>query len=350
VDIQYRCRALKDIVGVDLQGALDARERGEVLVAALYEMSRSVLPELGAPRKSREYQEALAAVLELISFIAMPLLRGSAQDGRGVAVLAEVAEGCLDPLLQMKFSAYAQQLLAKSRPGGQDASRARPTWLPWLLGLAGSVALIALTIRWPEAPRPVKPRGVSTATMAPAPASRVPQEANSALVSPPLLDTPSGQVASAVPAAEVATELPNPILSIRGAPSLAEQTTRVRIINNQILVPVTLKNAGETVRVELVLDTGATRTSVHEELANRLRVDLRQVRLSQSELADGRLVRSYSASVDSLGVGPFTMAPAELGFIPYQGSDGLHDGLLGMDFLGKHRYQIDMEHELIRWF
>jgi hypothetical protein len=37
-------------------------------------------------------------------------------------------------------------------------------------------------------------------------------------------------------------------------------------------------------------------------------------------------------------------------FIPYQGTEGLHDGLLGMDFLGKHRYQIDMEHELIRWF
>jgi hypothetical protein len=350
VDIQYRCRALKDIVAVDLRERLDARERGEILIAALYEMSRSVLPELGPPRKSREYQEAQAAVLELISFIAMPLMRGSAEDGRGVAVLAEVAEGCLDPLLKKKFSVYAQQLLAKSRPGGHDAHHGRPAWLPWLLGLAGSVALLALYLGWPEAPLPVKPQGVRMATMAPTPASRVPQEASPGVGFPPQLAPPAGQVASPVPAAEVATEFPTPILSIRGAASLAEQTTRVRIINNQILVPVTLRNAGETVRIELVLDTGATRTSVHEELASRLRVDLRQVRFFQSELADGKLVRSYSASVDSLGVGPFTMAPAELGFIPYQGSDGLHDGLLGMDFLGKHRYQIEMEHELIRWF
>jgi hypothetical protein len=349
VDIQYRCRALKDIVGVDLQGALDARERGEVLIAALYEMSRSVLPELGPPRKSREYQEAQAAVLELISFIAMPLMRGSAVDGRGVAVLAEVAEGCLDPLLKKKFAVYAQQLLAKSRPGGQYAPRARLAWLPWLLGLAGSIALLALNLRWPEATQLVKPQGGRLATTAPTPASRV-QEANSAVVSPQPISPPAGQVASAVPAAAAATEIPTPIFSIREAASPAEQTTRVRIINNQILVPVTLRNAGETVRIELVLDTGATRTSVHEELASRLRVDLRQVRFFQSELADGKLVRSYSASVDSLGVGPFTMAPAELGFIPYQGSDGLYDGLLGMDFLGKHRYQIDMEHELIRWF
>ena len=52
-------------------------------------------------------------------------------------------------------------------------------------------------------------------------------------------------------------------------------TTKVKIANNQVLVPVLLKNGGETVKVELVLDTGSTRTSLHEGLVSRLRIDLR---------------------------------------------------------------------------
>ena len=117
-----------------------------------------------------------------------------------------------------------------------------------------------------------------------------------------------------------------------------------------MLVQVLLKNGGETLRAVLVLDTGSSRTSIHEGLANRLRIDLRQAKVSQAELADGRLIRSRSATIDSLAVGPFAMNSAEVDLIPYKGSDGVHDGLLGMDFLAKHRYQIDMEREIIRWF
>ena len=67
-------------------------------------------------------------------------------------------------------------------------------------------------------------------------------------------------------------------------------------------------------------------------------------------MADGRLILSRIARVDAMLVGPYTLSSMELEFISYQGSERTHDGLLGMDFLGGHRYQIDMERELVRWF
>ena len=349
MNVQLRCGALKDGVALELQQAPDARARGEILIAALYGLSRKVLPELGRPGKSQEYLNDQDAVLELISFLAIHLIRNSEPNNRGVAVLAEISEGCLDPLLKKKLSVYSQELLSKSQsvaprrnPGGRRRT-------PWLVGL-GAVALLALYLAMPEPP-PSRGVGIS-APGALLSASRATPLSYQATALQPASTAPAGILAS--PSGEKAEgteeQTAQAAPPLEGAAAPAEQTTKVRIVNNQVLVPVTLKNGGEAVRVELVLDTGSTRTSIHETLAGRLRIDLRQAKLTQSEVADGRLIRSRSASLDSLGVGPFTMTAAEIDLISYKGSDGIHDGLLGMDFLSKHRYQIDMEHELIRWF
>ena len=346
MDIQSRCGALKNRVTVELQEAVGTWERDEILIAALYELSRSVLPALGRPEKSQVYLERQLVVLELFSFLSKSLIRNCTGDRRGVAVLAEIGEGCLDPLLKKKLSFYAQELLAKSRLGFQKPGQSHSR-LSWILG-GGAVAVLALYLALPVAlhirrAAPASPYANLTSTGAAQIQAQAPQdEPGPAPAASPI--PAQGAVRSRT---ESAPEQPAP--EQKGFATSGEATTKVKIANNQILVPVTLKNGGETVKVELVLDTGSTRTSIQEGLAGRLRIDLRLAKISQSEVADGRMIRSHCATLDSLAVGPFSLTAAEVDLIPYKGSDGFHDGLLGMDFLSKHRYQIDMERELIRW-
>jgi hypothetical protein len=343
VEIRNQCATIKDTVAVELQGAVGPGERVEILVAALYEISRSVLPSLGTPRKSRAYLENQEAVLGLISFVAIQLIRGAGQARGAVAVLSEIGEGCLDPLLKKKLSVYAQELLAKSdseaqkRPSGRDRGT-------WLLGLcAAAVISVFLGISLTRRVQEPKVAVITAAPAAPAAAPSETDRASSHAPSNPMIESSLSREHRGDEIQQIAR------LSVDlGAPG--ERTTRVRIVNNHVLVPVTVKNDGNSLSIELVLDTGATRTSVHEDVASRLGIDLRFAGISPAEVADGRVIHLRIAQVDSLAIGPFVTPSVELEFIPYNGSRGTHDGLLGMDFLGKHRYQIDMEHELIRWF
>jgi hypothetical protein len=347
VDIDQLCAVIKQKVGANLPLAVSAEQRSEILVEALYEMSRSVLPELGNPVKSQEYLERQAAVLDLISFIAIALVRGAGQAPQGVAVLSEIGEGCRDPLLRKKLSVYAQELLAKSHAKTRRTSAAGKAWLRWTIGTCVA-ALLALYFGWQH---PVADLDKAKDE----PAALSPQESVPASYPAPLsLSSVEPQPTEGSPARQRGGEEPRqaerqPTEAV-AAKAAGEQTSRVRIVNNQVLVPVTLKNGADSVRVELLLDTGATRTAVHDALLGRLHVDSRSTRNSQAEVADGSMIRSRQAKIDALSVGPFSLPAVELEFIPYCGNDGGHDGLLGMDFLGKHRYQIDMERELIRWF
>ena len=349
MQINRLCALIRQRVSVQLLESIDPEERAEILVAALYELSRSVFPLLGPPRRSREYLIGQGAVSELISFLAIALIRAQAR--RGVAVLSEVAEGCLDPQLRRKLTVYAHELLAKSQRG-QAPSRspvAGYRWAWWLLPMVAAALVLYFGSAQPLADRdPGLQDGGEVAV----------QEAESAAAAPSRGPAPPpaagrgagdgalGQERAEQPPRQAERAAAEPVAS--GAP--VEQATRVRVVNNQVLVPVLVKNGGEAVPLELVLDTGASRTVIHDTLASRLQIDLRQAKSSLFEVADGRAIRLHLAKVESLAVGPFALAPAELELIAYNGNEGAGDGLLGMDFLGKHRYQIDMEHEVIRWY
>lgn len=343
--IEQLCAMLKENLAAGLQESNDPRQREDLLIDSLYELSRSILPLLGIPKKSQEYQEKQAIVLDLISFIVIPLIKG-AEERRGVAVLSEIGEGCLDPQLRKKFSVYAQELLAKV-----DTQSRPPSLLDWrkVAWGAGCTAVAAVAITFalsadgPESDRMPLTGGAALQGSSAPPAASYHTAVNNG--------APGMVVQSAAQdAQDSGSTADRPAPEPEKAIQKGDQVTRVRVINNQVLVPVTLKNGGEAVRLELVLDTGATRTAIHEYLAGRLRIDLRSAKHSQAEVADGRMITSRSARVDSLVVGPFAMTAADVELIPYKGMDGMHDGLLGMDFLGKHRYQLDVERELIRWF
>ena len=353
MEMNHLCAGIRERVSLELRHAAGPGGRADILVAALYEVSRTVLPALGSPSKSLEYRKALEAVLDLISCIAIPLVREG--DERGVAVLSELAEGARDPLLKKKLSVYAHELLVKS--GARREVRGVPAKsAAWVLASCAAAALV-LYLGWPGGGERKRQGG-------PAPSL---QSAAPAVPTPAPVAAPAAPAPAAAPAAPALPERvaegarpqeqcePRPpkqekIAAAAVATPHGEQVTRVRVLNDQVLIPVTLKHGGASVRLELLLDTGATRTALHEGVAGRLPVDLRSARTAMAEVADGRMVHSRIARFDLLSVGPFSHPSMELELIPFQGSERMHDGLLGMDFLGKHRYQIDMEHELIRWF
>ena len=343
MDMNRLCAGIRERVSLGLQAPAGPGGRTGILIEALYEVSRTVLPALGPPRKSQEYQKALETVLELISCIAIPLVREGEQ--RGVAVLSELAEGCRDPLLKKKLSVYSQELLAQSvlRPRERIFSGKA---VAALLASCTAAALVLYLAR----PGGVERNRIETATPSPAAAPLVaPPAPAAAPAAPAQPERGAGGSTAPEPSQPPPHQQEKGSAAVAGAPQ-GEQVTRVRILNDQVLVPVVLKHGGASLRVELVLDTGATRTALHEGIAGRLPIDLRSARSAMAEVADGRMVRSRVARIDLLSVGPFSHPSMELELIPYQGSERTHDGLLGMDFLGRHRYQIDMEHEQIHWF
>ena len=117
------------------------------------------------------------------------------------------------------------------------------------------------------------------------------------------------------------------------------RTTRVIIRGNKILVPVKLGYKGYEVQTMLLLDTGATTTMVHKEVADRL--NLRGLKKSSSVVADGRSVPIQIASLDYIVVGPHKFKNFQTTIMEYYGKNDEFYGLLGMNFLRNIQYKIN---------
>lgn len=127
---------------------------------------------------------------------------------------------------------------------------------------------------------------------------------------------------------------------------LEQMTTPVRVLGNQVLVPVSVIWRGRKARLHLLLDTGASMTVLHKGGVSSLNVSSRDSGYAQ--VAGGGLIKTERVVFDRIELGPYRIENKSTAVIETSGPQPF-DGLLGMDILGGGRYNIDFEKQQIIW-
>lgn len=117
--------------------------------------------------------------------------------------------------------------------------------------------------------------------------------------------------------------------------------------NNQVLVPVKIGYGQKEVETVLLLDTGASITALHSRVSESL--NIQGLRKSKARIAGGKIIDTLLARVDYIQVGPHRIDHFNAVILDFEGEAADHNGLLGMDFLGRFPHGIDMANRVIRW-
>ncbi len=157
------------------------------------------------------------------------------------------------------------------------------------------------------------------------------------------------RLAEAVKRGEIRGENENWIRLEERIISEGDETTKVKIIGNSVLVPVRLVYGRNDVDVHLLLDTGATRTAIYTEAADRLSMNLSSARKGLAQVIGGGVIEARVVRINSLTVGPHTIDNWDVLVIPHKGSAARNDGLLGMDVLRGMKYKVDFKKQVIVW-
>ncbi len=128
-----------------------------------------------------------------------------------------------------------------------------------------------------------------------------------------------------------------------------DEPTKVRIRGNAVLVPVTIVHGGREADVQMLLDTGASATTLHASVAERLAVDLDRAKKARVQVVGGEVLEARVIQVDRLTVGPHTKRNVRAVVVPHRGPASAYDGLLGMDVLRGLKYRVDFNRELLVW-
>ena len=126
-----------------------------------------------------------------------------------------------------------------------------------------------------------------------------------------------------------------------------KQETPVVIKGNRVFVPTTIGNNGVEVEILMLLDTGASQTVVHREIADQLNIIA--LRKGFSQVAGGQQIYTEMGKVDFIKVGPHKIIGAGILIINHEGAAVTHNGLLGMNILRNFNYDIDFENQMIVW-
>ncbi|WP_158406128.1 aspartyl protease family protein [Desulfobacula toluolica] len=126
-----------------------------------------------------------------------------------------------------------------------------------------------------------------------------------------------------------------------------EIETQALIQGNSVLVPVKLGYRGKEISTWLIFDTGATTTSIHNDIADK--IGIIPFSLSKSTTADGSVIDKKNALLDYIVVGPYRIVNFRISIIDYKGNSGISKGLLGMNFLKNVNYKINFKRKTIKW-
>jgi clan AA aspartic protease (TIGR02281 family) len=169
-----------------------------------------------------------------------------------------------------------------------------------------------------------------------------------------LQEQKSLEIISPSMAAKLATAISGfrqpPVFREAGAGSGASMDqTGVRIVGNAVLVPVTLALGGQSAQVILVLDTGASMTTITSDVAYRLGIRMDKAPVGKMRVADGRNVEARVVRIERVEAGPYSKAGMVVAVLPQHGPSLGYDGLLGMDFLRDLHYYVDFRNRVINW-
>lgn len=108
-------------------------------------------------------------------------------------------------------------------------------------------------------------------------------------------------------------------------------------------VDVTMINGYDEVDFRLMIDTGASLTLLTPEAAERLHIVVNDIERRQRLSTPGGLVEAPLYQIEALAVGQEIIWDLPIAIVPFETAEGLIDGLIGMDFLGKFDFQIDQD-------
>ncbi len=135
----------------------------------------------------------------------------------------------------------------------------------------------------------------------------------------------------------------------RGTSVSYMNTTEVRVVSSQVLVPVILNNGGSDVPVQMLLDTGSSGTVIKSEVARRMGLDLDNAVTVKAMVVGGGTIEVKVVQLTRMTVGPHQVADPVIGVFEHFGRPVSFDGILGMDFLGEVDYQLDLDRKVITW-
>lgn len=123
--------------------------------------------------------------------------------------------------------------------------------------------------------------------------------------------------------------------------------TPIVLSRNRVLVPVTIKYSNREATIVLLLDTGASITSVNQSVADQLKINTGKS--SSVRVAGGGIIKTKLVAVQQIKVGPKILKAPKIMVLEQKGMPLDFQGLLGQDFLQQFSYTIDYGNRVIQW-
>lgn len=393
MNIPTTCKAISDNLAHNLRLAATEDERQQYRSLTLQGIDDKLIPALNRLLAEKgeghpELEEARTAALELATFVCIDFIRKCTDFRRGISCLEELTLNCREPQLKRKLVIYTNQLKKRwngVEPGGivhtPRAKRSMPLTsgsktLANALGIAllfgcvlYSFTHLDLTRANNQRPGVAAGQQQGSAPQSPAQQVRVERQQESAGQNPGVTreqqatalnqeaELPAGSFYSytdekgVVHIVDEVGSVPQHYrkgMTVTPAGAPLSNVTPVIIRGNQVFVPVKLSYHGRSVEAQLLLDTGATTTTISGQVAESLRFESSDVSAGRTTVADGRSVGTYSFMADSIAVGSRSLSRVQAVILPGSGGNG-YDGLLGMNFLKNFRYHVDFNRSVIEW-